>query len=45
MPSYLRLFYYQELTTVKKEEAEQIKKSNKKPQSISRPNINPRFKT
>ena len=45
MPSYLRLFYYQELANVKKEEANEIKKSNKKPKSISRPNINPRFKT
>tara|TARA_A100001515_G_scaffold82556_1_gene65505 strand:- start:13 stop:150 length:138 start_codon:yes stop_codon:yes gene_type:complete len=44
MPSYLRLFYYQELVKVRKEENEQVKKANERQKTISRPNINPRFK-
>ena len=44
MPSYLRLFYYQELVNARKEEAKQIKKANKNQKTVSRSNINPRFK-
>tara|TARA_A100001515_G_scaffold134150_1_gene123927 strand:+ start:139 stop:273 length:135 start_codon:yes stop_codon:yes gene_type:complete len=43
MPVYLRNFYYQELVQVRKDENEQIKKSQKR-QKVSKPAINPRFK-
>ena len=46
MPVYLRNFYYKQLLDTKEEEAKQAKKArnqqNKK--SVSRSNINPRFK-
>ena len=44
MPSYLRLFYYRELVDARKEENKQAEKVNQKQETISRPNINPRFK-
>jgi len=44
MPTYLRVFYFNELTNVKKKENDEITKANKKRNSISRPAINPRFK-
>ena len=43
MPIYLRNFYYQELVQVRKDENEQIKKSQRR-QKVSKPAINPRFK-
>ena len=44
MPVYLRNFYYKKLIKIKKEEQEQIEKSQKKSHSNFQPNINPRFK-
>tara|TARA_B100000287_G_scaffold7515_1_gene7424 strand:+ start:1026 stop:1205 length:180 start_codon:yes stop_codon:yes gene_type:complete len=44
MPTYLRNFYYNELTEMKKKENEQIKKANQKKSSVSKPPPNPRFK-
>ena len=44
MPVYLRNFNYKELVKIKKEETEETKKIQKK-SNISRPAINPRFKT
>ena len=44
MPIYLRNFYFQKLIKVRKEENEQIKKSQQKNKSISKPFRNPRFK-
>ena len=44
MPIYLRNFYYKKLLEVKKKEADEVEKAQKKHKSISTPNINPRFK-
>ena len=39
MPTYLRKFYYEKLVKVKKEEEKQMKKTQSKTKSVSRPNI------
>tara|TARA_B100000700_G_scaffold268914_1_gene309892 strand:+ start:118 stop:255 length:138 start_codon:yes stop_codon:yes gene_type:complete len=44
MPIYLRNFYYNELLDTRKAENEQIKKANRRNNSVSKPAINPRFK-
>jgi hypothetical protein len=44
MPIYLRNFYYKKLIDTRNLENEEIKKANKKTNSVSRPSINPRFK-
>jgi len=44
MPVYLRNFYYKKLLDTRKKENEEMKKSQNKNKSISRPAINPRFK-
>ena len=44
MPVYLRNFYYQKLVDTRKKENEEVKKSQQRSKSISRPAINPRFK-
>ena len=47
MPSYLRLFYYQELIDVKKEENKDHSKAEPKSNAVHRAGIspkNPRFK-
>jgi hypothetical protein len=40
----LRNFYYKKLRDTRNLENEEIKKANKKTNSVSRPSINPRFK-
>ena len=44
MPIYLRNFYYKRLIETRKKESEEIKKSQRKSKSISKPPMNPRFK-
>jgi len=44
MPIYLRNFYYKKLIDTRKKEHEEIKKSQQRNKSISKPAINPRFK-
>ena len=39
MPTYLRNFYFQQLTKVKEEEKKELEKSTKKSSNIHRPGI------
>tara|TARA_R110000824_G_scaffold208623_3_gene394453 strand:- start:600 stop:776 length:177 start_codon:yes stop_codon:yes gene_type:complete len=43
MPTYLRHFYYKQLSDTRKKEDNEIKKANQKSR-VSKPAINPRFK-
>ena len=44
MPIYLRNYYYNKLVETRTKENEEVKKSQQKNKSISKPPMNPRFK-